>query len=258
MSKKPVAKKKPEVHVHVHVHGQPVRAGKETHVLFCLDRSGSMESVRASTISSFNEQLQTIRSNAEKGGESFVHFVTFGNDTATVEYVGKSPKEVPMLTAETYAPNGSTPMYDGVGLGLDTLLGFDRPGGNKAFLVIVLSDGEENASKRYRASEIAERVRSLERTGRWAFSYIGANQDLGKVERDLGLAKGSSNSFRFSSMGVRSLGAALADSIGTYYTSRASGQSMNSGTFGASFAANLAAEPDEEAPPAPVPAPKKP
>jgi ribosomal protein S6 len=50
---------------------------------------------------------------------------------------------------------------------------------------MVFSDGEENASKYWNSSKLAERIQELQKTDRWTFTYVGANQDLSKISQTL-------------------------------------------------------------------------
>jgi ADP-heptose:LPS heptosyltransferase len=59
---------------------------------------------------------------------------------------------------------------------------------NNAYLVIVISDGEENASKHWSASRLKERIDELQATNRWTFVYMGCNQDVLVVEKEYNLS----------------------------------------------------------------------
>jgi len=76
-------------------------------------------------------------------------------------------------------------MYDGVMRAIEILESSDDGGSDTAFLVVVFSDGLENSSTDYEASDVAEAISRLEDTGRWTFVYIGANQDLSDISKHL-------------------------------------------------------------------------
>jgi hypothetical protein len=56
---------------------------------------------------------------------------------------------------------------------------------NNAYLVMVFSDGQENASKKWNSSRLAERIQEFNKTNRWTFTYVGANQDLAVISESL-------------------------------------------------------------------------
>lgn len=173
---------------------------KKTYVAFVLDRSGSMGTIRESIVNGINEQVDIIKANAAKGGDTLVSLVTFttGSSSALVDdwntslietvFFNQPADKLKHLTLKDYQPNGGTPMYDGVGHTLDMLSDLDTTSDEVAFLVIVVSDGYENSSRNYTARDIATRVKQLEATGRWTFSYLGANQNLKVVQEQTGFA----------------------------------------------------------------------
>jgi hypothetical protein len=62
---------------------------------------------------------------------------------------------------------------------------------NTTYLILIVSDGEENASVEYSSKSIADMIIERKDTKRWTISYIGANQDLTVVAKDLGISKGN-------------------------------------------------------------------
>jgi uncharacterized protein YegL len=160
---------------------------KRVHVAIVLDRSGSMESCRAATIAGFNEYLDGIRETAEREELQIdATFVAF-NQEVSVHYVDAPLARLKRLTPESYVPGGMTAMLDAVGETIERLGGSDAEG---TYLVCTISDGLENSSERFTYSDIAERIQWLTATGRWTFTYLGANQDLSQVSQNLGIAPG--------------------------------------------------------------------
>jgi uncharacterized protein YegL len=209
--------------------GQPtseVGMQKRTFVGIALDRSGSMEMMREPTITGFNEHLQTIKDNAMKGGDTRVSLVTFGGDVTT-EFVNLPADKIRPLTNAMYKPRGSTPMYDAVGDLLQELEEYDVTFLDIAFLVIVISDGQENASRRYNRNQIAQRIQRLKATGRWTFAYVGANQDLYEAQ-DFGF---STTTWVYNPTGTARLYDNMSMCTDSYFTARGSGASSVSNYF---------------------------
>jgi uncharacterized protein YegL len=173
--------------------------GNPVHVALVLDRSGSMESARDETISGFNEYIQAIRETAEREElEVRVTLTTF-NHQVQIEYVDAPLSRLETLTRATYQPDGMTAMLDAVGETIERLTGAPE---DDTFLVSIFSDGLENASERYTYKEIAERIQRLTETGRWTFTYLGANQDLSQVSRDLNIDPGNVAAYQASPAGT--------------------------------------------------------
>jgi hypothetical protein len=83
--------------------------------------------------------------------------------------------------------------------------------------VCVLSDGLENASRFYSYAAVADRIRRLTATGRWTFTYLGSNQDLSVVSRDLGIAPGNMASYQASPVGTQAAWSGHARATAAYF-----------------------------------------
>jgi uncharacterized protein YegL len=164
---------------------------KTLHVAIVLDRSGSMEDCRDATISGFNELVEGIRADDRKGGlRTRITLVTFNHEVEAVHF--KAPlASLQRISRQTYIPGGNTAMLDAVGLTLDRLTGEVKDQASKSFLVCIVSDGYENASRRYTYPDIAARIRTLTEAGNWTFTYLGSNQDLSQVSAQLHIPRGN-------------------------------------------------------------------
>lgn len=114
--------------------------------VFLLDKSGSMESVLDDTIGGFNS---FVRSQIPLGGTLTLY--TF-SDTCTCEYRNVPIEDVKPLTNETYVPGGSTALYDAMGTVIKNEKG-------TAGTFVILTDGQENASKKYTKSHVKDLIR---------------------------------------------------------------------------------------------------
>lgn len=205
----------------------------KNYVTLILDKSGSMDALKKEVVGGFNQQLTTIREENEKHGmKSLVSLVTFDNivlkPTVWLEDVDK----VAQLTPEDYIPNGMTAMLDAVGTTVQKLLKLsDANDENTSFLVIVISDGQENNSKEYTGEKIAELVSSCEKTSRWTFSYIGANQNLADVSKQLHININNMMVFDANAAGYNKMSSGLASATAGYYRSRAAGATAVNNLF---------------------------
>ncbi len=150
--------------------------------LVILDESGSMELIKTATISGFNEIVQTMREIEKKFPDQkhFISLVSFNGSGIRTLLDRASVQSIRELNHRSYRPSSSTPLYDAMGLSI-TRLKYDTAGVESAgYLVTVLTDGEENASREFNASQIRALVDDLKRAG-WTFTYIGANHDVEKA-----------------------------------------------------------------------------
>lgn len=117
--------------------------------VFLLDKSGSMDSVLDDTIGGFNS---FVRSQVSLGGTLSLY--TF-SDTCHCVYKDVPIEDVKPLTKDTYIPEGSTALYDAMGKVLSE---------NDKGTLVVLTDGQENSSKKYTKSHVKDLIRLLSPT----------------------------------------------------------------------------------------------
>ena len=148
--------------------------------LIVLDASGSMTCIRQNALSGCNETIQSIVSLQQKANGEHQHFlslVTFNSDEVTNVIYDKKPiEQVKELTSENYVPTGCTPLYDSLGLSMNTLSSTLDKSQQHSVLVTVITDGLENSSKLFNAEQIRRQVEEYKQSG-WTFAFIGANID---------------------------------------------------------------------------------
>jgi len=143
--------------------------------VFILDRSGSMEICRDDTIGGYNAFVSDQK---EFGGT--MTLVQFDHEYE-VTYKQKNIGDVEPLTRETFHPRGSTALLDAIGNTIKTWTASGTP------TVIILTDGEENASRKYTKAHIKDLIEQKTKDG-WTFVYLGANQDAFAEAGSLGIA----------------------------------------------------------------------
>jgi uncharacterized protein YegL len=156
----------------------------QTHIAMVLDRSGSMETCRKATIDAVNKYLLEARGDAALKEADF-ELMTF--DTQSIDTVRTgAPINVKDISLEDYVPRGGTPLFDAIGRGIDGLDGkIAKDGSGKAILVIV-TDGQENASRKYTAPAIKELVKARQDAG-WLVVFLGAGLDAAQQGAALGV-----------------------------------------------------------------------
>lgn len=169
----------------------------EVYNLIILDESGSMDCIKAQTISGCNETINTIRSTQAKMGDAQNHFVSifaFQSDgTRPSRYLIKNvpARTVEHINSELYDPWGCTPLYDAIGSTLTDLKAVvkrrEAEGHCVAIgCVTIITDGMENSSHHYTRGKVARMISALKELG-WNFNFIGANIDVDNVASGLNI-----------------------------------------------------------------------
>lgn len=152
--------------------------------LLILDESGSMDVVHQTTVSGFNELVQTVQGLAREFPEKkqVVTLTTFNGLGIKEKLFMQEASALQQLTLADYRPDSMTPLHDAIGMSVSKLRQvLDTTGAaNYQVLVTVLTDGEENASKEYTRPIIHRLVEELKEQG-WTFTYIGANHDVDRA-----------------------------------------------------------------------------
>lgn len=160
--------------------GKNIRGEKAvTDVIFILDKSGSMRYYTDETIRGFNTMLDVQR---KEEGRAYITTVLF-NEKSVYLHEREEIEKVKKLTRKDYEAGGCTALLDAVGDAVEKA-GRSRCG-NKT-VVIVITDGLENASVNYTYKEIREKIASRRLQG-WEFIFLGANIDVAAEAEKIGI-----------------------------------------------------------------------
>jgi len=173
-----------------------------TAIAVILDRSGSMGKLSKETIEGFNSFVAEQR---KVKGEAVLTLATFASDYKLVhDFVPLD--SVADLTPATYVCNGYTALLDSVGrtvnsLGarLSAMPENERP---SKIIVLVMTDGEENASTEFAIDKIKEMVQHQTNKYSWLFVFSGAGIDAFKGSQSLGMNTNNSRKFAATAAGV--------------------------------------------------------
>lgn len=175
-----------------------------TKLWFLLDRSGSMSALTQDVIGGFNT---FIAEQAGEPGRARLTLVQFDSqDPFEVIHDAARIEEVRELNTKTYRPRGSTPLLDAIGdliehadRRIEARSLDDQP--SEDLLVVIFSDGLENASRRYDRARVAELISRRKESG-WEFAFMGANQDSYREAGRVGLSQESVSNFEATSVGT--------------------------------------------------------
>ena len=147
-----------------------------------LDRSGSMSNCVHQTIDALNGYLIGMQNEKTEGVVTLSLF-----DSQSIE-IGVDKVQIKDLSPLDYSfltPRASTPLYDAIGAAIYEHSNYDATKEDKKVLVIV-TDGLENASREYSGEAIKKLVEEKEEAG-WLIVYLGSDHDIYKQTRMMGI-----------------------------------------------------------------------
>lgn len=164
----------------------------KVHIRKVVDASGSMLGRESSVVDGSNEFDAKLQG-TDTEDEVLVSLGFFDRHGAdpTVRWVydGVPLSEVGEISRDQYVPRGTTPLNDAVAdathLVLDAMEEGDRG------LVVVTTDGHENASTEYTTERLRDLVQKAESQG-VEFIYLGANVDSFDESRSRGITTSAS------------------------------------------------------------------
>ena len=160
-----------------------------------------MESVRASTISGYNK---FVAQQARLPGHALITLLQFEYDAV---YRGVHCRDIEPMRFEHFIPRGNTALLDAMGRTITEvgirLADMPEPERPAKVVVVILTDGEENASKQFTCGQIASMVTHQREV--WDFVYLGANQDAIFTGAALGIPSQSSLSYAADAIGVEAV-----------------------------------------------------
>lgn len=176
-----------------------------THILAIIDRSFSMTAIKHDTEAGFNG---FVKEQAAAPGECRFDVVQF-DDVYEVVHTNMPAAEVPSFTL---APRNNTALFDAIGRGctelgqrLAALPEDQRP---DKVIVMILTDGQENASREWNAQRVRELVQRQTGDYSWTFTFLGANQDAVLTAGTIGIPQASAVTYDYSGAGVGAVFAA--------------------------------------------------
>lgn len=172
-----------------------------TEMIFILDRSGSMYGLEGDTIGGFNSMLEKQK---KEPGTAYVSTVLFSNESEVI-HDRVSIERMEPLTEQQYVTGGCTALMDAMGDAIHHIKNVhkyareeDRPAHT---VVVVITDGMENASRRYSSDSVKSLVKKRQEEG-WEFIFLGANIDAVETAAHYGIKAERAATFRNDGAGI--------------------------------------------------------
>ena len=174
-----------------------------TELVFILDRSGSMAGLEGDTIGGFNAMIAKQK-NAE--GEAYVSTVLFDNESVVI-HDRADIREIAPMSEKQYAVGGCTALLDAIGQAIHHIGNIhkyareeDRP---EHTIFVITTDGMENASHRYTAEQVRQKIERQKQKYGWEFMFLGANMDAVETAGRIGIDKNRAVSYHSDHVGTQ-------------------------------------------------------
>jgi hypothetical protein len=131
--------------------------------------------------------------------------LTVFDHVVELKYSNLSVTELSRMNSFRYQPNGQTALLDAIGMSVAETQHLIANEGDSA-VIIILTDGYENASKEYSHKQIKELIQAKEETGKWSFTYLGATLDAVEIAKSMNIKAENSFAFEKKNMGNEAFG----------------------------------------------------
>lgn len=179
-------------------------------ICLILDRSGSMGGREDDVVNGVNSFLTEQKALPDPATISMVRF----DSEATERFRPMQDlKEAPPLTRADYRPRGGTPLLDAVGSTITALDDDWKREQPERCIVVIVTDGQENASREYTKQKIKELIEARQESGKWAFIYLGANVDAFAEAGSMGINPSNSAGYNATAKGLASTYGTVSESV---------------------------------------------
>lgn len=190
---------------------------KAVEIAVVADRSGSMGMILTDAIGAFNafiDQQQEVEGSANLT-------VALFDERYEIMQEGVDIRAATKFSTSNFVPRGSTALYDAIGRTLSGLIARRKAGEIDSAIVVILTDGAENASREFTAASVKTLIESCETDFDWQFVFLAANQDAFKTGANFGIRAQNAVNFSADSAGLEGATLAMSGYATNYRTAMA-------------------------------------
>lgn len=173
-----------------------------TELVFILDRSGSMSGLANDTIGGFNSMLEKQQ---QEPGDCRITTVLF-DDRYELLHDRLDLEAVSKITTSDYFVRGMTALVDAIGLTIEKIMAVQKQAkaSHRAdqVMFVIITDGYENASRKYSAKQVKEMLEHQKADYGWEFIFLGANIDAVETAAHFGISADRAQNYHADSLGV--------------------------------------------------------
>lgn len=198
-----------------------------TELVFILDKSGSMGGLETDTIGGYNAMLKKQQA---VEGECRITTVLFDNHYALL-HDRIDLKAVSPITEKEYQVGGSTALLDAIGRTIHKIGNAQKHTAEdyraEKVMVVIITDGEENASREYSAERIKQMIEHEKTKYGWEFIFLGANIDAVETAGRFGISADRAQNYHADSEGVEVNFRVMSEAVATFRESSAMPKDWN-------------------------------
>lgn len=164
----------------------------KTHIALVLDMSGSMSATEEATRSGVTTYIKETR----KTVPDALFSLTVFDDILEKWVVNERLDSIRAKgVISNYKPRNMTALYDAIGSTVEDLK--KRVKRSDKAIVVIMTDGYENASRKFNRQQINATVTELQSNGNWTFVFLGANIDSWGVGQQLGFYRANTVDYSY-------------------------------------------------------------
>ena len=186
---------------------------KDTELVFIIDKSGSMAGFESDTVGGFNATVEGQRTGE---GRVYVSSVLFDTESRVL-HDRVDIEDVKPMTKEDFRVGGCTALYDAVGDAIKHIASihkYARPEDvPEHTIVIITTDGMENASNRYSAARVKEMIECRRENYNWEFIFLAANIDAVGTAENIGIKRERAVNYNRDCAGIQVTYEAMSEAI---------------------------------------------
>lgn len=172
-------------------------------LVMILDRSGSMGGLESDTIGGFNSMIEKQK---KEEGDALVSAVLFDN-MQEVLYDRVEIGKVEPMDENQYYVRGCTALLDAVGGAIHHIGNVHKYAREEDVpektIIIIITDGLENASRRYTYDKVKQMIERQKERYNWEFLFLGANIDAVKEAGRFGIKPNRAVRYEHDSVGTQ-------------------------------------------------------
>lgn len=198
---------------------ETIKQNLVNHVAMVLDKSSSMSGLSRDLIRVFDSEIAYLKQRSiDLDQETRVSIYLFGDDVKCSVFDMDVMRVKSLSTI--YKASGMTALIDGAITAISDMKKLPEIHGDHAFLLYVMTDGQENQSK-YRSHDLQATLEKLPEN--WTVACMVPDARGTHEAKKFGFPKESISIWSTTASGVESAGKELRSALSNYMTSRASG-----------------------------------
>ena len=194
-------------------------------VLFIVDRSGSMAGCWSGVAECLQQQANALIDNREGRQVNFslIDFDSTIQNHKVVHSTNDRPNIGAIFNNFAIRPRALTSLLDAIGTGIEYTRNRPVRDDNTAFIIVVITDGYENASTEYNKHHLANLIKKVKRTDNYTFAFSVPNRQGIRYLTDLGIDHGDIQVWENSLEGIQEVMVSNTIGLSNYTTQRSLG-----------------------------------